>query len=319
MQHIFVFVLSVLSATLMLACERFIGIGWDYHVDSVTYANTSFEVVRGVLSQGITSLPNTGYYFIVSFLGQNVTLITIYNIVVYSITNIFIANFHWSYDSKKNKIITLTLLLLLLNPYRIHLATTLLKDTTIIFLIVISICNFKYSWISFFLCFLIRVASIFYLIALLPKKYKRFFLFFFGVIGVILLMDTNFSNHLMAQIDGANSSNMKFRDFDTIPTFQEYGYLGIGVRGVLWPLLAITGGFFIISPNFLFAPLSIGCVMNIIYSWLTTRKSSITFNVLSSMAIFAVFAPGFTSYIRYVYPLITIAPLLTLKENQKLR
>lgn len=310
-KYFFVFILSTLVVIFLLILERMVGIGWDYHVDSVTYATDSFETVSAILDQGITAMPNSGYYFIAAFLDQNITAITVYNIIVFSFTNILIAKLHWDCNFSEKKIITLSLLLLLLNPYRIHLASTLLKDTTIIFLFVLFIYKAKYFWISLIPLFLIRIASTIYLIALVPMKYWKYFIL------LLVVLIVSYPDALITQLDDSNAIDMRIRDFDTIPTFQEHGYLGSIVRGVAWPLLAITGAFVFISPAFAFIFVSVGCVMNIIYSWLMMKKSPIALNILAPMFIFAVLAPGFTSYIRYVYPLIIIAPLLLLKEHKK--
>ena len=311
--NIHVFLYSVAAVVLMLILERAAGIGWDYHADSVTYATMSFDTVSAILDQGVVGIANSGYYFIASALGQSIPLIIAYNILLFSITNLLIAEMHWRNTSAGRRVLSWPLLLLLLNPYRIHLASTLLKDTTLIFLLVIIIQETKYAWVAWGPLFLIRVVSALYFIALMPKRYWRY------LIALMALLFYYFPEALIGQLDESNATDLNFRDFDTIPTFQEFGVLGSIMRGLTWPLLAISGTFALVSPAIAFIFVSAGCVMNIIYSWKCWHRSPISLGVLVPMFVFAVLAPGFTSYIRYVYPLIVVAPLLILRGRDKLK
>jgi len=162
MKTIIVFVFSFFFALLLLMAERLIGIGWDFHPDSVTYVTESTTVSKAIFEGQLSDLINNAYYVVCYFLNESIFDITLFNLTLYSITNIFLAKVHWGFDSGRKNIFSIFLLLLLLNPYRAHLATTVLKDTLIIFLVVISALNFRKFLALIPLLILLRMASIIY-------------------------------------------------------------------------------------------------------------------------------------------------------------
>jgi hypothetical protein len=301
-----VFVLSILVSVLLIGVERMLGIGWDYHQDSITYATSSIETADAILAMEVWNIANGGYYFIAAFFGQSVIIITIYNMFIFAITNVYLAKIHWKLACRGEKIVNYLLLLLLLNPYRVHLSTTILKDTTVILLLVLIVYYRRFFIVWFIPLFLIRIASILYLIALVPKKYWKYSIF----MAALLIYFQ--SGIFIDRLDASNSVNLHSRSFDVIPTFQEYGYLGSVMRAILWPILVLTGAFAVVSPAFAYTIVAIGSVMNLIYSFIVSRRHPVVFYVYVPMAIFAVLAPGFTSYIRYVYPLVVLSPLILL-------
>lgn len=296
----------------MLFIERLSGINWDFHRDAVTYITESSQITNSIIQQGFSSLPNNGYYLICSLLDQNIFFIIAYNIILFSITNTLLAKIHWDHSPSKRRTINFLILLVILNPYRIHLATTLLKDTTIIFLLVIFLSRFKFSWLALPILYLIRIASLTYI----PPFFPKIKLIYLLPIFTISIFFAQYFFNIVSIIDAATYGNLVFRDFDTVPTFQAYGYLGTLFRSLLWPVLAITGSFVIISPAPLFFAVAIGCLMNVIYSFATRNKIvPLTYNLFFCMAAIAIITPGFTTYIRYVYPLITIAPFLPISTR----
>lgn len=284
----------------------------------MTYIAESSRITNHIIESGFKSIPNNAYYIIIDLLNQNISLVITYNIVLFSITNILLAKIHWNLFPSQKKSINLLLLLLILNPYRIHLATTLLKDTTIIFLLVFFLSKFKFSWLALPALYLVRVGSLIYV----PPFFPKIKLIYVILIFIIFLLLAEFMFNIFNIIDAASYGNLVFRDFDTVPTFQEYGYVGSILRFFLWPLIAITGTFVIFSPDPLYFGVALGCFMNVIYS-VATRKEIVplTYNLFFSMGAIAIITPGFTTYIRYVYPLITIAPFLPITKiitkNQK--
>lgn len=311
-----IFCSSILVALSLMALERFVGIGWDFHPDSVHYSKNSIYIANSLFERGFASWLNGGYYFIMYVLNQDVFNVTAYNIILYALTNVLISKMHW--EARSNYIISISLLLLLLNPYRIHLATTMLKDTTMIFLVVLIFYRLRYAILLMFPTIVIRQASLFYFIALFKPKAMKYIIF----IGICFFI--GFSDLVIAQLDSSGSIDLKTRDFDNIPSFQEYGYLGSVIRGIVWPLLALSGLFVFISPAFAYIFVALGCFMNIIYTYTIYKKPPILLRIFIPMAIIAVLAPGFTSFIRYVYPLIIITPLamgidfLRLKKDQQI-
>lgn len=267
-KNLAIFTLSSSSVLILLLLERMVGIGWDYHRDAVTYAEDSFTIVDGILARGVIAIPNGGYYFIASFFDQNIYLITAYNIVLFSLTNVYFTKFHWNFIRDQRRLLTYTLLFLLFNPYRMHLASTVLKDTTVIFLVTLIFYYFpnrKFIAIStFFPLFLIRVVSAVYLAILVPLRYWKFLFI------PALLLALSFSDIVVDRLDASNEVSLKNREYDNMPTFQEYGYLGSLLRGILWPFLALTGTFFIFTP----APAFFFCCCRQLYEYVLCLESS---------------------------------------------
>lgn len=315
--QLIVFFLSILSALTLLIVERLVGIGWDYHQDSVTYAENSAVIIEGILSQGITAIPNSGYYFIAAFFGQNIYIITAYNILLFSLTNIYFAKLHWSFFKTYKESITFLLLFLLLNPYRIHLATTLLKDTTVIFLLTLTFYYFSKSksigLFIYFHLFIIRIASALYLFILIPLRYWKYLLL------PIFILTYLYPDILIDRLDASNEVSLKNRDFDNMPTFQEYGYLGSLLRAILWPFFALTGSFVFLTPAPALMMVALGSYLNMLYTWKAARITPLVLYVYLPMSIFAILAPGFISYIRYVYPLVALSPLIALIHNKRFK
>lgn len=310
-----IFCSSFVIALLLMALERAVGIGWDFHPDSVHYSKNSIYIANSLFESGFLSWFNGGYYYIMYVLNQDIFIVTLYNLILYSVTNVLIAQMHW--EARSNYIISIALLLLLLNPYRIHLATTMLKDTTMIFLTVLIFYKLRYAILLILPTIMIRLASLFYFIAWFKPKSMKYIIF----IGIAIFIA--FPDPIIAQLDNSASIDLKTREFDNIPSFQEYGYLGSLIRGIVWPILALSGLFVFISPAFAYIFVAIGCFMNIAYSYIVYKRPPILLRIFIPMAIIAILAPGFTSYIRYVYPLIIITPLLfgidyiKLKKGQK--
>lgn len=294
----------------MLGLERLVGIGWDYHPDSVTYATVSTETVHEILSGDWILIFNNGYYFWCHLFSENIYILTALNMLMYALTNVHLYKFHKSFfdDNSKNKWL-FALIILLINPYRLHLSTTLLKDTLIIFLMVLVAKNgFKRGIIFIPLLFVVRVASLLYTFIFLKRRYL------FTIFALALLLIMVSPQLVIERLMEFNEAEMQLREFDRIPTFQEYGLVGIAMRGILWPILAVSGLFVVISPALAFFPVAIGSLLNQVYCYMAVNKFSFPITIFSSMALFGLLVTGFTAYIRYVYPLLVILPIITLKN-----
>ena len=103
---------------------------------------------------------------------------------------------------------------------------------------------------------------------------------------------------------------MQFRSFDTVPNFIDLGFLGQILRSLTWPIFLLSGIFAILSPSLFFIPIGI---YNFIYLSLCIVISKDYKNIIVLFVILSIFGfivSGFTSYIRYTLPLLTIFPLL---------
>ncbi|MBD8548173.1 hypothetical protein [Sphingomonas sp. CFBP 8760] len=312
MRTIVVFVMSLAAALLFLGIERFAGIPWNFHPDSVTYATFAHDTVRAILAQSYFLILNNGYYFWADLLGMSVALMTAANMLLFASTNVILFRFHDRYCNNDRGSVRwlIALLLILANPYRLHLATTALKDTMIVMFVVLMAVNGRRAvpWFAPFLGIL-RVASIFYLIIKLPRKHLIRLLF------VALLLSLVFADALGGRLLEFNSADMQLREFDRIPNFRNLGLFGTLARGVFWPILAMTGAFAVLSPALAFIPVAIGSVMNQIYCRMATGRFAVPLAILVPMAIIGALVTGYTAYIRYVYPLLVVLPIVAIQQR----
>lgn len=302
-----VVLLSLLCSLFLLGIERAVGINWDFHPDSVTYATSSEQAYNSITDNWL-GLINNAYYVIAYFLGQSVINITAMNIFLFSITNGLIYKF--IKEKSCYQVSYALLLLLLLNPYRVHLSTTLLKDTLIIFFMVLLIGSTLLTRvISFMSIFVLRVASPIYLIMLIPRRY-----IFYCVLAALALMSVYWDSAI-GRILEFNEQEMQLRDFDRIPTFQEFGVLGSVLRGVIWSFLSFSGLFVLLSPAPAFVPVAIGSVMTLIFLKKSTGSYKIPLQLLIATSIFGVMVTGYTAYIRYIYPILVAWPVIAVIRN----
>jgi hypothetical protein len=302
-----VVLLSFLTSSALLGVERAVGIGWDFHPDSVHYATSSEEYFISILENWV-GVFNNGYYVLSYFLGQSVVAITLMNMILFALTNGFI--YKSIKDQSTYSVSACLLLLLLLNPYRIHLSTTLLKDTLIIFLMILTVrSSFVTSALSILGLFIFRIASPIYLIILIPRR----FIFYAVAVGLILM--GVFWDSVFDRILEFNRQMMQFRDFDSIPNFQEMGFWGSILRGITWSFLALSGTFALVSPAPAYIPVALGSVMTLVFLKRVTGSYNISIQLLIATFIIGVMVTGFTSYIRYIYPMLVAWPLIAVVRN----
>lgn len=306
--NIHIFILSLAAALVALVFERTLGIEWNFHPDSVTYATASHEIAQNIRNEGIGSAINNSYYFLCSLLGQSITIIIAMNMILFAITNLVILRLHIQFTGDKELNKYFLLLLLVLNPYRMHLATTMLKDTLIILLALIPLLGLRYWLLSLVAMPFFRVIGIFYYGVLLPRA-----LFAFGVlcaIGIFFI----FNERVVGLILEFNANQMQFREFDSVPSFQNAGLVGVAMRFILWPLLAVTSSFCIFGLSIPFMAVALGVVMFNIYTLSLTGRLIISWKLFLVMGVFAILVTGYGSYIRYVYPLLVMTPLLVVSQ-----
>ena len=103
-----------------------------------------------------------------------------------------------------------------------------------------------------------------------------------------------------------SSIDLNTRSWDTVPTFQSFGEVGNLLRFIVWPLLLISGGYFFVSPSPLFGLMAAMQLTVLAYSFYY-RKPFLPLSLFVVLGIVAVLAPGYTSYIRYAYPVMLVA------------
>jgi hypothetical protein len=235
-------------------------------------------------------------------------IITVMNMILFSVTNGLIYKF--IKEKSFYEISSAQILLLLLNPYRLHLSTTLLKDTLIIFLVILLIRPKLFvRTFSFVSIFILRVASPIYMILLIPRRY----IFYFAL--VVLASMPIYWDSAISRIIEFNDQEMQLRDFDKIPTFQEFGVFGAFARGIIWSALSFSGLFVLLSPAPAFVPVAIGSVMTLVFLKKSTGSYKIPLQLLIATSLFGVMVTGYTAYIRYIYPMLVAWPVIAVLRN----
>lgn len=306
------FLVSICMALMLLLIENLVGIRWDFHPDAVTYTSDSFEMAGNLIDAGFIASFNNFYYFFAAILQQNVVLLISLNILIYSFTNLAIFNYVNKIAQKNDLVFDRRLILflacLLFMPYRLHLAVHVLKDTFIIFCLINLLSTNKATLLMN--CFLmagLRLFSFAYMSLFIKKKYFYLGAFCVGVVAIYS------SQEIIGRIESINEVDMAFREFDLVPNFTAYGIFGTLIRAFVWPILSFTGAYLLLSPSIAFAPLAIGSMAICIVTWWAYKKPAINLQALIIFALVAVLTTGFTTYIRYCFPLLILAPLLQFK------
>lgn len=290
--------------------------------------------------KGLSLVKGYLFYVIVDLFDSDIRFLIILNIFIYSITNSVITIFFKNNcNLESQKYLGLLFLLVIFNPYRAHLSVHVLKDTLIIASLVFFTLNktkvssiiffifgafLRNGWIIYFLSFinfkvlllLIREKSGF------NNNNNKYLLF--AVLALICYLiwfiDNNWGTiiHIFTKTNG----DMTFRSFDSVPSFHELGILGSIIRSILWPILYLTGAFIFLSPTIFYFPIALGSFF--LNLWIIKHFKSlrsltpVLLSVYLSMAIFAFIVSGFTSYIRYCLPVMTIIPILLINEDRRL-
>ena len=303
-----IFSLSILACLFVLSIERLAGIGWDFHPDANTYITMSNGAAA---SFGILNYLGNFFYVLVDMMNSEVWLLITFNIFIYSITNVALAKFFKKNTGLHKKQIWILFLLVIFNPYRIHLSVHVLKDTLIIFGMVYFFTSNKiYSWIFLLFSYSVSQRAVIYLVAILNKK--NLIIVMIPVVFFILIQSEGFLSSILS---AEGQVNMAFRNFDKVPNFFELGVLGAIIRAVVWPFLYLTGIFFLLSPAIMYLPIAIGSFFLQFWHFKQYGKPALYFQVYLAMSILAFMVSGFTSFIRYTLPLLTILPILIIKKN----
>lgn len=307
-----VFFISLFSCLFMLVVQRAVGIGWDFHPDAVTYTQKYAAFSQNIFDQGVMAVPNNLYFLVAWLFDGSYTILLSLNVLAFSLTNVMLASFFRKYTSHRSlprETYLILLLVLLLSPYRLHLAVHVLKDTFIIGLLCVIFCRLRFASLAFVGMFFTRIFSVFYLGPMFPRKYV-----YIGLCLVALIFALKFQM-ISEFLLGQNQLEMSFREFDRVPNFSEMGALGIVIRALLWPVLVLTGGFIVLSPSVAYFPLAVGAILLQLWSLCLFRRLASTLAVFLVMALLAMLVPGFTSYVRYCFPLMVILPIVMLRNN----
>jgi len=308
-----IFFLSILACLFVLSIERLVGIEWDFHPDANTYITISNRIASSFDIQNFLS--GDSFYVMVDMLNSEVWLVITFNVFIYSITNVALMLFFKKNIGLHKKQIWILFLLVIFNPYRTHLSVHVLKDTLIIFSMVYFFTSNKaYSWIFLLLSYSVSLRTAIYLITILNKKNLMILMILMVPVVFFILMQSE--GILYSILSAENQVNMTFRDFDKVPNFLEFGlFFGAIIRAIVWPFLYLTGIFFLLSPTIMYLPIAIGSFFLQFWHFKQYGKLALYFQVYLAMSVLAFLVSGFTSFIRYALPLLTILPILIIKKN----
>ena len=155
----------------------------------------------------------------------------------------------------KSKYFYIFFLIVILSPYRAHLAVHVLKDTIIIFLLTSFVFSKTFSSKLLFLIsnLYVRIFSLIYYIYILNKN-KINFISYTLIFSILIFLIFQFPI-IFDFISERNTIDMGGRSFDQIINFSEFGPSGVLLRAIVWPLIFVTGIFLFMSPNLLYIPI----------------------------------------------------------------
>lgn len=304
----FIFGISLVYCTTIILIERILGIGVFFHPDVLHYMEN--YIIISDKSYDNNSYLGNGMYFVYKWLNGSISVIIFGNIIIYALTNSLLWNFLSRIGATNRRLIFLTLFFLILHPYRAHLATTGLKDTIIIFLVVIAFSSKRIliSVGSIALLFIFRTAAIVYLLQKLILKMRFYHLILLCFLAsIIMVTNFHFFEYALFRIDLANTGEFQVRSVDRIPTFQNYGLFGTFLRVITWPFLLATGTFLIFSPSALLLPIAIGNFFLFVLISRSSNKYSVLISLWIVLASIVSLAPGLMASLRYALPALTLA------------
>jgi hypothetical protein len=88
---------------------------------------------------------------------------------------------------------------------------------------------------------------------------------------------------------------------------------------IIWPLITLSGLFFLISPTAAYFPLFIGSIAFIIVFYKLKLNLLDLIPSLMIMSFFAMIVPGYTTYYRYVFPIVALLPYVIYVNKLKFK
>jgi len=320
----FALVASLLFSLASLTLVRSFGINWDYHVDAVTYVETS-SVVANEIFKG-SSPVNSAYFVVCHLLDSSPFLIVLFNIIIYSVGNMLIVPFFRALPFS-SRVSLILFIVFAISPYRVYLSTTLLKDTLVLTISLLLFLPFlsavrnpsilkPLSLVSLAGLLLVRLQAISYLV--IPMRFSRSLsrnLLIFSALFILLQsLQLYLGSSIFSTIESASSSDMSFREYDTVPSFASMGITGSFLRMLIWPVFVATGSFILFSPSLQFLFVATGSFAFFVICIVYFRRSYIGLSSFMLLALTASVTTGFTSFVRYALPIQCLSFLFTLRS-----
>lgn len=322
LSYIEVFLLSFLICLIFYTIEGILGIDRFYHPDSLYYLKGIPNLKFVHLIENPNRILSSGYLLISNFFYNNYYLLIILNFIIYSLTNVLIYKkiFKNNFCYLDNLKLFLLFYLLFLEPYRLHLASHVLKETLIIFF-VISIVFLKSNYLKLFFLILIEIFRkngwIYILIYLTYSNLKIFnqkkiiILVFITILIFILflVLNGNFYNYILEEISIINGTiknlfnrDMPTRFYDNVILFRDYGYpVGSILKNILWPVLLLSGFFMFFVSSILFKFLGLIMFLNNFVIYFISKKTFISPGLLIILILISIYTSSYTAMYRYSY------------------
>jgi len=318
-----VFILSFLICVIFYFIEGFVGVDRYYHPDSVHYLSKYYDFsLKNYISK--PSRIFTGFYYhVTNLFNDNYYFLILLNFILYSITNVFIyqkvfKKYFCTYDNLK---LVFLFYILFLDPYRLHLASHILKETFLIFfMILIVLSNLK----------IIKILSIIIMDSIRPNSwiYILIFLTYSNIIKIIkpkiiyiilgvfilfiiiyFLLELN-TIYFIQEVYESFINKMQYfynrkmpiRSYDYVYQFKDFGFpLGFILKIIIWPLLLVSGFFIFFVSSILFKFLGIVIVLNNILIYLLTKKTFVSFGLIIVLIMISIYTSSYTAMFRYSY------------------
>jgi|UPI0003F80406 hypothetical protein len=298
------FLISILFSLLVLSIERLVNINYDYHPDALTYLNNPIEdLIAGIYKNPLKILGNF-YYIWVFFFNVNKIVLIILNIFLYALTNSIMFSLIKEIYRKKGWLYCISVLIIIFDPYRAHLSVHILKDTLIIFSLVLFLFSSSKIISSFglILGFMLRLGFFVYLPIVLIYLNKKNLIFL--TLGILVLF-WFFWDVILSGISSGQKIDMAFRDFDRVYNFVEIGYpLGDIMRSLTWPVIRLTGLAVLFHPIYLLFLFQTVALTYLFFANKNYLNYKIIFFIISLVGL-AIVTSGYNSYLRWSQPIIT--------------
>lgn len=298
-----VFLCSALVAALVFGVERLAGISHGFHPDSLFYIDNFYLYQRP--GWGALLNFNNMYYEVVGLFNGNVGWLVALNIVVFSLTNVIIARLF----GVRLPTVSLYALLIMFLPYRLHLASHVLKDTMIIGLTVLTFFGtFKAMPLFAYMLGAFRIVAVAITVGLrfLPRRPLYVVLACFAVMTTALL-----SREFAGVILERGEADMGGREFLAMPLQGATNVFLILVRSLFWPLAFKTGFYPLLTGN---AVILVIALEQLIALAISLRTRNLWVYVLSpgtlAMLVISLLVNSFGAYLRYIYPFFIIDLIL---------
>jgi hypothetical protein len=312
--NFFFFLLSFLICVIFYLLEGLIKIDRFYHPDSYHYLHFND---LGHFSINLKNILGNGYYITSFLLKYNYFGLIIVNFILYSLTNLLIYKFifkRYIFNLKDKKLYCL-FFLLFLDPYRIHLACHVLKETFLIFIMVLIITsNIKLVKIlMIFFLEIFRAGSIVYMFIFFKSSYLKIIFYLTLISGIITTISffiepyffekvKFFFEKLLSNLEVYHYRDMANRDYDHISTFKDYNFIqGFLLKNITWPLMFLSGTFIFFVSSKLFQFLGIIIIINHILVYYISKKTFINLGLLLLVLTISMYTSSYTSMFRYSY------------------